>query len=30
MKINDKEFYRFIEFTMKMQGTGLPMKELNK
>lgn len=23
MKINDKEFYRFIEFTMKMQGTGL-------
>ena len=30
MKINDKEFYRFIEFTMKMQGTGLTHERIKQ
>lgn len=30
MKINDKEFYRFIEFTMKMQETGLTHERIKQ
>lgn len=30
MKINDKEFYRIIEFTMKMQGTGLTHERIKQ
>ena len=30
MKINDKEFYRFIVFTMKMQGTGLTHERIKQ
>ena len=30
MKINDKEFYRLIEFTMKMQGTGLTHERIKQ
>ena len=30
MKINDKEFYRFIEITMKMQGTGLTHERIKQ
>ena len=30
MEINDKEFYRFIEFTMKMKGTGLTHERIKQ